>query len=410
MSVHTDAPEVPRATVVAVVAATTIAQMTSVMAGAVFPVIAPKLAVELGVTSSTIGYQISIIYGVAMLLTTTTSAMIARYGACRMTQISLFSCAAAMAFAVSANIAALVIASILIGVGMSVMTPASAHLLFRFSPARRRNLIFSIKQTGVPLGWVLLALTAPAITLALGWRWALVFVGVLCLAMAALLQRVRPVWDDDRARRVSAKQPFFAGLGVLWHAPALRWLSAASFCLAFVQLCVGSFLVIMLVEEAGYTLVQAGLLLSLVQISGVVGRIIWGWFADRSGKGILVLFLLTAGMVVCCVLTACITPGWPVSALALLCIAFGATAVGWNGIFLAEVARHSPRGMVGVATGGAMVWNFGGILVGPACFATVYKATADYTTTYGWLTVIALFGVAFMYAALKTRPAAKTAL
>jgi hypothetical protein len=43
-----------------------------------------------------------------------------------------------------------------------------------------------------------------------------------------------------------------------------------------VQLCLGSFLVIMLVEEIGYTLVAAGVLLSITQGAGVVGRVIMG--------------------------------------------------------------------------------------------------------------------------------------
>ena len=67
----------------------------------------------------------------------------------------------------------------------------------------------------------------------------------------------------------------------------------------------------------------------------------------------------------------------------------GAAAVGWNGLFLAEVARWSPRGKVSVATSAAMTWNFAGILIGPAIFATVFKAVGSYTVTYGVLSIVA---------------------
>jgi MFS family permease len=388
--------ELPRSTVMAVVAATTIAQVASVMGFAIFPVIAPKLALELNVPASMVGYQLSLAYGTATLATSFLSGAIPRFGACRVTQAGLALCAAGMLLAMSASLAAIAAASILLGLGMSVMTPASTHLLYRFTPAQNRNLIFSIKQTGVPLGWMVVALTAPAITYAFGWRWAVGMVMATAIATLVALPRVRARWDDDRKPDSGRVRSLFAGLTALWGVPALRWLAVATFCLSFVQLCLASFLVIMLVEEAGYTLVAAGLLLSVTQGCGVIGRIVWGWLTDRSGDGLKTLFRLTIVITVCCAVTASITPRWPAFALALLLVAFGATAVGWNGIFLAEIARRSPRGMVSVTTGGAMVWNFGGILVGPAMFATAYPWIGSYTATFGWLTVVAMLGTLFI--------------
>jgi MFS family permease len=398
--------ELPHSTVMAVVAATTIAQVASVMGFAIFPVIAPRLALELNVPASMVGYQLSIAYGTATLATSFLSGAIPRFGACRVTQAGLALCAAGMLLAMSASVAAMVAASILLGLGMSVMTPASTHLLFRFSPARNRNLIFSIKQTGVPLGWVVVALTAPAITHAFGWRWALGLVMATAIVTLVALQRVRARWDDDRKRDSGRGRSLFAGLTVLWGVPALRWLAVATFCLSFVQLCLASFLVIMLVEEVEYTLVAAGLLLSVTHGAGVIGRVVWGWLTDRSGDGLGMLFGLNIAMIACCVATALITPQWPAFALALLLVAFGASAVGWNGIFLAEIARRSPRGMVSVTTGGAMVWNFGGILVGPAMFATAYSWIGSYTATFGWLTVVAMLGLVFITLARNAERAA----
>jgi hypothetical protein len=73
---------------------------------------------------------------------------------------------------------------------------------------------------------------------------------------------------------------------------------------------------------------------------------------------------------------------------------FGAAAVGWNGLFLAEVARFSPRGKVSVATSAAMTWNFAGILIGPALFATVFNWVDSYAITYGALSLVAAAAVA----------------
>jgi nitrate/nitrite transporter NarK len=273
------------------------------------------------------------------------------------------------------------------------MTPSSTHLLFRFSPPKNRNLIFSIKQTGVPGGWMIMALVAPGLTLAFGWRWAVVFVLVVALATLVALQPVRAHWDDDRKPHAGARAHPIAGLAALWRHPVLRWLAVAAFALSFVQLCLGTFLVTMLVEDAGYSLVAAGVMLSLIHGAGVTARVVWGWVADRIGDSLGLLKKLAATTTVCCIVLAFLTPSWPPALVAAFFVIFGASAVGWNGLFVAEVARCSPRGTASVFTSAAMTWNFGGILVGPALFATVFKLTGSYTLTYGLLSIVAVAGL-----------------
>ena len=382
--------------VFAVVVATMVAQIASIMGVAVFPVIAPRLAAEMGVAPALIGYQVSLTYGAAMIAAPFMSTSIARWGGCRATQVGLGFSALGLALALTSNLWALVATSVLFGVALSVLVPASAHLLFRFCPPDRRNLVFSLKQTGVPLGWMLMALAAPAITVAFGWRWALVLVLAVTLSTLVSLQRVRAKWDDDRNPRAAARQRRFEGLALTWRYPGLRRLAMASFFLSFVQLCLGAFTVTTLVNEAAYSLVAAGIMLSLVQASGVAGRVLWGWLGDLTRDGPAILVKVSIIMTVCCVLVAFITPATPPLLTALVFMLFGATAVGWNGVFMAEIARCSPRGSVSVATGGAMVWNFAGILIGPATFATVYALIGSYAWTFGLLALIAATGCALL--------------
>ncbi len=392
MSIPTASP------VIAVVAATTAAQVAGAMGAAVFPVVAPELARGLSLEVSSIGYQMSVIYGSAMLGSMLLTWLVGRYGGCRTTQIGMACCVAGMAIGLQASIPALLIASILIGLGMSINLPAAGHLLFRFSPPRHRNFIFSLKQTGVPLAWALMALIAPVVTLTWGWRWALVLVLLSALATLLVMQPVREAWDDDRNSAQAVQVRVFEGLQLVWRIPVLRWLGVASFCLAFMQLCVSTFTVIMLVDEAGYTLIEAGLMLSVAQIAGVLGRIGWGWLADRTGDSLRMLQYLTLISLVCCLLLAFLQPGWPAVLIGLLFAVFGATAIGWNGLYTAEVARCSPSGQVSVVTGGAMVWNFAGILVGPTAFTLVYQLTGSYARTFGFIAFIAVATLAALHA------------
>ena len=388
----------PVRTVAAVVAATTAAQVVCTMGATVFPVIAPELARNLGVEASLIGYQMSVIYGAAMLGSMLFTWMVARYGGCRTTQFGMACCVLGMAIALYGGVWSMVVASVFIGAAMSINLPAAAHLLFRFSPPQHRNFIFSLKLTGVPLAWALMALIAPAVTLTWGWRWALALVLASCLITLLVIQPSRLAWDDDRRPDLPVQARVFDGLRLVWSMPALRWLGVAAFCLAFIQLCVSTFTVVMLVGEGGYTLVEAGLMLSVTQIFGVLGRIAWGWVADRSGDCMAALQYLTLVSVACCVAVFFLAPGWPVWLTALLYAVFGATAIGWNGLYTAEVARCSPPGQVSLVTGGAMVWNFAGILTGPTAFTLLYKAIGSYATTFGAIVVIALLTLFALHA------------
>lgn len=401
MSVDFTPARFPRSTVIAVITATTVAQVAAMMGITVFPVIAPELAANLGVEPSLVGYQISLIYGVAMAASPFVSNMVSRWGACRTIQIGLAFGALAMLLAMTSNLAVLALVSALLGLGMAVMAPASAHLLFRFTPQRHRNLIFSLKQTGIPLAWVLMAAAAPAVALGFGWEWALVLVLGTVLAVAVAMQRWRAEWDDDQGTAVARARSLPAGLGLVWRYPALRWLAVMSFFYTFVQLCLATFAVTMLVQQAGYSLVAAGLVFSLTNAVGVACRIAAGWMADLVGDSSRILAVLGAVMTMCCITLGFVSAAWPGWALTALILLFGAGSIAWNGVFLAETARRSPPGQVSIATGGVMAWTYGGVLAGPALFATAYKLVGSYTATFGLLGVVAGAGLFALWAAAR---------
>jgi hypothetical protein len=72
------------------------------------------------------------------------------------------------------------------------------------------------------------------------------------------------------------------------------------------------------------------------------------------------------------------SPDWPLAAIVGVAGVFGASAIGWNGVYLAEVARRAPAGQVGVATGGTQFFTFLGALSGPPLFAASVSATGGY--------------------------------
>jgi MFS family permease len=168
---------------------------------------------------------------------------------------------------------------------------------------------------------------------------------------------------------------------VLTHRELAR-LTAFSFVFSAVQMCLAAFLVTYLHDSLGYSLVTAGFVLSAAQAGGIVGRIVWGYVADRWMRPRSVLAMLAALMAACSAGAAALHAGAPLALVLVLAVAFGASATGWNGVFLAEVARLAPPGMASAATGGALAVTFLGVVLGPALFSALSSGFDSYRAGY----------------------------
>ena len=77
-----------------------------------------------------------------------------------------------------------------------------------------------------------------------------------------------------------------------------------------------------------------------------------------------------------------IGPTTPTAVLWLVLAVFGASAIGWNGVYLAEVARQAPPGKASMATGGTLSVTFLGVVLGPPLFGALSGAFGSYRAGY----------------------------
>jgi len=358
-------------------------QMLVSMAVLTVPVLAPAAAPDVGIPAAYVGLYIGLVYGAGMLSSAACGDLIRRFGAIRVSQACLLLTALGAFVSTTARPQWFLMGALLMGAGYGPVTPASSHVLARTTPPHAMSLVFSLKQTGVPLGGALAGLLVPPIVLLAGWRWALVGVGVVCMAIAAMAQSIRHELDGDRSTSHALSLTGLARpLRTITGDDALRRLATFSFFFSAVQLCLTSYLVTYLHEAVGYTLVQAGLMLSAAQAGGVFARIGWGALADRLKNALVVLAAIAGGMVLSAIATALIDVDWPLVATALVCAAFGATAIGWNGVFLAEVARRAPAGRAADATGGVLAFTYFGVLIAPPLFGVAVEHGLGYPAAY----------------------------
>ena len=386
---------------------TTAAQMVVAMSNIVLSTIAPKVAESLGVAPVLVGYHVGLTFGAAAVASVYGGIVVLRVGAARTTQISMVSSVIGLALLALPHVGFIALGSLFVGTGMGFAAPAASYLLARHTSPERRNLFFSIKQTGVPLGGVVVALAAPVLAVTVGWRWSLAMIAAVGVATLLLAERARVAWDSDQRPIGSLRSAPFGGVPLVWRQQALRWVALVAVLFSSIQRIVLSFTVVYLVAEAGYGLVEAGIMLSVVQVGGATSRIPWGWLADRMKSGLAVLTLICVIMIACSFALIALGAGWPKPLVFALFFLLGASSVGWNGIVHAECARLSPPGMISLAAGGMSFFVFGGVMMGPPVFTLTHGIVGSYSGTF-WLMVVA--GVAALGLLLRARaPGARPA-
>lgn len=352
------------------------------------PVMAPVVAAAVGVSSVYVGVYVAIAYVGAILASLAAGTAVARYGAIRISQAGLVVCALGLALCAVNSVPVIALGALLIGIGYGPVTPASSHLLARTTPARSLSLVFSLKQTGVPLGGVLAGLIVPSLLLVTGWQGALLVVSLLCLACAVVAQPMRREMDADRHPQCPLSLGNLAEpLRLVLSHRALVVLAACSFFFSATQLSLVTYLVTFLHDSLGQGLVAAGLALSVSQFAGVGGRVFWGYVSDRFLGARRMLALLAALMALSSVGTALLSTSMPTALIMGILVVFGASAIGWNGVYLAEVARQAPKGQASVATGGTLAVTFLGVVLGPPLFGALSSMFGSYRAGYAALAV-----------------------
>ncbi len=353
------------------------------------PIIAPLLLASNGLAPERVGNLSSLNSFGTVLFLLFGGPILARLGPVRMLQAGALLAVAGVIIAFTGWWPILIVAALLMGIGYGPSPPAGSRILARTAPPRHRTLIFSIKQAGAPAGGALAGLVLAPIAFAWGWKSALavsVFVGLLA---AAIIGPVRSRLDSEREpdRPIGLRVLFdpkkvIAPYVMLKASPVLLSVTSLAFSFAVVQGSLFSFTVTYLVISRHLPLNIAGLVYASMQGAGVVARIFLGWLADRTGRPahnltaqafVAAIFVVSLGLLPT-------TP--PIRLAMLLAGGTGFFAASWNGIYLAEVARLSPPGMIGEVTASSAVITFLGYVSGPSIFSLLVSVSGSYRLAF----------------------------
>jgi MFS family permease len=359
-------------------------QTTAAFITRLIPIASPAFMVEFGWHESWIGYLSAANIVGAMCVLFAGMGLLRRMGSVLALQTSIMIGAAALLLFQFPLIAVALLASALVGLSNGAANPAGSEVLMRYTPAAHHNLVFSIRQAGVPLGGVAAGLAIPLMVDWAGWRTALAISAVSAFAVTALLLPFRARIDGPRdpvPLRWPGLEDIARPLRSLSSAPGLWRIVLVGTVFSLAQACWFTFAATYLVVGLGHSLAVAGLVFAVMQAAGVVGRIALGIVADRTSSA--------ATLAAVAVLSAAVTaafalakPDWPLWSLMLIAAVAGTTVSGWNGVQVAETARRSPRSLIAEASAGGVIMVFASNMLAPMLFAAFVAATGRFDLAF----------------------------
>ena len=295
-------------------------------------VMMPAVASDLGIDPKLVGVFTAITYAVAASVALTSAAPILRLGAVRVCQGALLMAAGGLALNASATVMATVIAVAFIGVAQGPI-----------------------------------------------WRGA-TLVAAAALAVAALgLEALRPSLDV-KAPLSSPSPGVWSSVRFVMAHDQLRVLGWSALVYVIAQHTFTFYLVTYLYQHCDLSIVRAGFLLFVSQMVGTAVRLVLGGFGDRVPR-ILLLAGVGVAMALGAIATGLLGPHSPPWLIAGVVVAYGAVAISWNGVSMAEFAHLSPPGQAAAVSGVQTALAFSGAVIGPPLFGLI-AVVADYRAAF----------------------------
>ncbi len=343
---------------------------------------APLIRSDMELSAGQFGLFVSAYYGAQMVFAFPAGAIADRIGVGRslIAAMLILSCGA-IAMSTVNSLPMALLAMTLMGMGYSIVNPASARGVLNWIPPEYRATAMGVKQTGVPLGGVLAAFSGVLATV-FGWRSMLLFAAAATFATILLLVPLLriprkaggsgPLLPWRELRRVIADR----NIRVFANANALLQIGQGNF-FAWLTL---------FLRDVGQTSQSfASLCLGVAQLASAGGRIGWGVLCDRlfRGRRVTLVTMISAVAAIGLMAMVLINPD-NVHVMALLLSALlGVTIASFAGLTITIATEVSPAERAGTTVGfNLMMVSFGGV-IGPPLFGFAIDYLGGYTA--GWL-------------------------
>jgi sugar phosphate permease len=346
----------------AVLGAGTAAQTAAAVFGLGLPVMAPALQDEYGLSIGEVGLLLAAPWIGSTVTLLPWGLAADRFGERTALGVGLGSSAILLAVAAHAtSFAALLAVLTLVGATSSSVQSASGRAVMQWFTAHERGLALGIRQTSIPLGGLIAALTLPALTKAEGTEAAFLYLAAVSALGAVVGWLVLRSGDTGDGIEVHS-------VGSTLRDRRLWRLCFGSGVYLYAQVAVMGFGVLFLHDQHGLSSQQAAFVFAASQVLAAALRIGAGRWSDVLGSRVVPLrrvgLVSSASMVVTAALA-----GGPLWLLVPVVVAAGGLGMAWNGLAFTAAAEMAGAARTGAAIGFQQTVLSGIGIVVPLVFA-----------------------------------------
>jgi MFS transporter, ACS family, hexuronate transporter len=379
------------------------AQIFLSFGGLAIPPLLPFLQGELKLTYTEVGSIMTFHYVGAIVMSSPAGWITDRLGVKKAIVFSLFFTGFFVALlSLIGNYLAAILLTLIVGLGYGMSNPPTTKGIMMLFQGRNLGLAMSAKQTGVPIAGGIAAGILPPLAVLFSWQFSFIVAGVL-IGVAGLLSQIlmRQDLEDLRPSPLKARKPSPSDWKKIYRNKNIILLSIAGSLCALVQTILFTYTILYLKDTQKFELIEAAFCLTLMNIGGIIGRVVWGVMSDRLFKGSRkIVLLLLVSVIFLISLTLGLDIRLPRFTLILILFVLGASAIGWNGVYHAFIGEISGKEMSGRATGLVMTVVFLGSVVGPIIFGKIIDVSGSYNLAWLFLTA-AMIGAFAVYTMIR---------
>jgi sugar phosphate permease len=289
----------------------------------------------------------------------------------------------------------LIMILMIVGAWYGASQPGGSKAIVHWFPQKERGLAMGIRQTGIPLGGAIAAASIPWLSIHFGVSTAIIAQACLAIVSGLLFLLLYRDAEQTKSESEKPKDPkekenwksiclnktlypvFFVGISLV----SLQFILVARF-MGF------------LMNELQVSLTKAGLYLAVVQVSGMLGRVVLAWISDNWLKGNRVrLLILCIGMAIVSIFSLLwLNEGVSSWLLIGISIVLGFFGMGWYSLYIVYISENGPEDQIAYTVSIGLTLNQIAIISAPILFGLIVDWQKRYSIAWIFLMVIIALG------------------
>jgi len=307
----------------------------------------------------------------------------------------------------------ILILSFLSGLGFSIITPSATKAVMLATPREKRAFSMGFTQSGFGMGGILGASILPFFGENIGWRAAVQIAAAAVLFTCLLVYKLYHDNENDKNTihkpedKQSKKDTFRYHLTSIIADKFLFRICFSGILFGISEGALLAHFVVFLTDDLMISKVAAGLSFAALHLGGMAGLLGWGFFSDRFFRanrcfGIFLIGLTSGFIYLFFGLFVCY-PFLNQVLVFSLSFLFGFLVLGWTGAYLTTVGEVAGEKHSGTATGLALLFVRGAMIVSPPIFGLIADMSGSYRKSW-MIYSMAIIVISFLFLPQKKQP------